>query len=416
MLPSSSSLWLMSALEHIDDKIWLRENLDNAFFYLPDHLINPFEVLAGSAVLDAIVPIGLDVGRYTPLKRLLLLALESFESLEPPIGEKDYFPKSDGETFAEQNSTEYYRIKLNLAEVYLTLRELRDSRDLIYELLEILDSVDGINQLDTYCLILKFFGYGNHMVLDFDVVHEATELAVKRYPQRRLDLYIAIAYYHYSQGDPDKVKNMLEKILRVMAEEVQVASIDMIDVNRISAEQNYFLAVVYRDLQEFDLASKYLERASEQYSRLENPIRNMLMLFEKAVLFRFLGQTDAAEQWIKLAYDEYYKLAEPQSFHLAMLNHTYGLIYVDLGEFETARNLFEQTLPEWQKADHKYHTALTYNAIGYCLYEMGQIDDAMEHYGIAKAKCSVLSEVYARSLMQVIDKNIENAKNHFIDS
>jgi tetratricopeptide (TPR) repeat protein len=414
MLPSSSAAWISTALEHIDDKFWLKQNLDNAFYYLPDHLSNPLDMLAGTAVLDAIVEICLDAGIYTPLKRLLALASDNFNNLTPPT---ENFPTvSIYNTFVEQNPREYFRIRLNLAHVYLMLREVRDARELLYELVDILHTVDGINQLEAYCLILKFFGYGNYMELDFDIVYEATELAVNRYPQCRLNLYIAIAYFHFAQSDLDEMKNMLDKIMRLMADEIQLTSIDMIDVNRISAEQNYFLAVIYRDLKQFDEATKHLDRASEQYSRLENPIRNMLMLYERAVLFRFRGETDAAQQWLKLAYDEYYGLAEPQEFHLAMLDHTKGLICIDLGDFETAYHQFEKVLVVWRKADHIYHTALTYNAIGYCLYEMGKIDDAIQNYVIAKEKCGLMDELHAESLMSIIDENIENAENRLMDS
>lgn len=409
MIVHPDPLWFNNLRDNKHDSKWVNDNIGEIIENFHYYLYDPNYLFESTKVLDDIFYLILDMGHYSLLKGWLLEALDIFDTTPVPYDIKTKIMQAGG-AFTECYPTEYFRLRLYLADVSLARRETDAVATLLHQLLELLPTTSELNKLDTYFIILKYFSYGYEIKLDFDIVHDATELTIHKYPQRKLDLYIAVAYYHYSQSNVEKIQAMLDKIMRAMVKEVHVSSIDMVDVNRISAEQNYFLAVIYRELKQFDEAFQYLDRASEQYARLKNPVRNMLILHEKAVLYHFINQPEEAQQWLNLAYREYYQLEEPQTSHYAMLKHTQGLIHFDMMQYESALSLFHDSLDIWIDNQHKYHIALAHNVIGYTHYKMSQIDKALEFYDESHKLCRNLKEKHAQELMKVIEQNISDAK------
>ncbi len=401
--------WFNNLRDNKHDSKWVKDNIGEIIENFHYYLYDPNYLFEATQVLDDIFHLIFDMGHYSLLKDWLLEALDIFDTTPVPYDIKTKITQTGG-TFIECYPTEYFRLRLYLADVLLASRDIEAVMVLLHQLLEVLPITSDLNKLDTYLLILKYFGYGHEIHLDFDIVHEATELTTNKYPQRKLDLYIAVAYYHYSQSNAKKMQHMIDKIMRTMVEKVHSLSMGMGDVSRISAEQYYFLAVIYRELNQFDEAFKYLEIASEQYVLLHNPIRNMLILYEKAILYRNTGQYEEAQQWLDLAFREYHQLEESQTFHYAMLKHGQAQIYVDTAQYELALPVFYEVLDIWVENQHKYHMALAHNAIGYTLYKMSEIDKALESYDESQKLCQNLKEKHVEELMKVIEQNISDAK------
>lgn len=422
--------WIIFTINQIlDEEYWLVDNIADVVEKLPYYLSDHLYVLSATYLLDLSVPLLMMQSRYDKIIKLCEIALETFDddlqihdiaSLDPEV---EKLLAEFGDTFDLSNSTkyarEYFRLKLHLAHAHLMSHNHAQATLLLDEILETLPDTIDLDRLDAYYILLKYYCYGYDFDAGFDLVHEATELTISKYENRRTDLYIAVAYFHYSKGNEAELKAMMDKIMRQMGKDIMERRMTPRQVAHNSAEQNYFLSIIYREQNDFDNAYKHRLAAAEQYAEVNNPERNMLMLMEKALWHTLKYRENpsheehaVAQQWMDIAYRDYHMLENKQSLNLAHLDHTQGLIYLNTKQYDKALEKLKPTLEIWQESKHVYNTALTHNAIGYTEFCLKNFDVAIKHYHQAESICTGRTEQHSQRLLEIIHENIDEAKQH----
>lgn len=399
--PHPNPQWLKFMLENVFDSKLLQELLDEILNNLHYYLDNTDYVLDASAILDYCFAFAMERSRYDRLKDLHVITLDTFED----------------NGYQTQYANEYFRLTLNLGHIALMIRETNLAMDKITKIIALMDDTNLINQLDACCVILKFASYGYQLKSDIDFVTKTLQLAYKyNSPDKLKDAYVAIAYYHYSQGKLKETEEALRKIKKVMIRRGSMPDMNM--VTKITAEQHYYLSVIYREQENFKQARRHLNQASEHYASIDNWERNMLILHENALWYTLRDEDNpdpddlqCAQQWLDLARQEYYRLQNPHKYHYGMLEHTQGLIYFHQKEYELALEKFHSIIDIWEEHKHQYHMALTYNVIGYTHYVMEKYEEAIKYYEEAEEICEPLPEEHSKRLLKTIQEHLENARN-----
>jgi len=185
---------------------------------------------------------------------------------------------------------------------------------------------------------------------------------------------------------------------------------DVTKIGAVKAELNIYLAVMYRELDQYDKAFAKLDIASDQYARLNNHVQNMLVHYETSMIYHYQRDDEKALQWINLAYEEFECLKEKQDYHQAMLDHGKGSILCNLKQFDEALTLFQRVLLIWEKQKHNYHIALATNAVGAVNIHLKRPAEALEYFAQAKVVCDAIKDrTHVNRLLDIIDKNIADA-------
>ncbi|GEM_PF-4982212 len=100
------------------------------------------------------------------------------------------------------------------------------------------------------------------------------------------------------------------------------------------ADQEYYLAVIYREQKDYILALKHLDRATELYDSINHEVQNVLMLHERALTYilmergRVVDELPSgvesddyaqAQQWLDQAYKDMkfcHHIYKPLGLHL----------------------------------------------------------------------------------------------------
>jgi len=398
--------WLQDIESNIQDEDWRQEHLDQIIKSLKSYLSHVDYVLAASSILDLCWEGMLGQGRYTELLELYTVAIAIFEG-DIPI--QPYFASDENSFMSnhERFPNEYFMLKLNLAHVDLLLHNIEEATQHLEHIRQLYPTATLIGQLEACCLFLKYHSYGYEIELDFDLVLRTQQLANKFMDKYRLKGEIAIAYYHYSKGNTAEMEKVLRKTFRLIVK----AQLDTSKISVITAELNFYLAVMYRELKQYDQAFAKLDIASEQYARINNHVQNMLVLYETAMIYQNQEQTEKALDWVNQAINEFERLTEKQDYHRAMLDHGKGAILLSLKRYDEALTLFQRVLLVWEKQKHDYHIALATNAIGATIMNLERPTEALLHFEKAKAICDPIKDRnYVKELLKTIDNNIEDAK------
>ena len=405
--------WLQDVETNVQDPDWRQVNLDEIMDSLRDYISDVNYILTGSAILDICFADMLGQGRYTELLELHTIALNTFDSdnqIFSPFDSIENISLSNVERFA----SEYFKLKLNLIHVALLLHKGDLAKQELEHIHKLYDKANLVDQLEACCLVLKYHAYGYEMDLDFDLILTTQRLASKLPDDLYLKSEVAIAYYHYSRGDIPAMEKVLRKAMKLVVDVAPLNSeteeIDTLEISAVSAELNFYLAVLYRELSQFDKAFSKLDIASEQYARLNNHVQNMLVLYETSMIYKNQEEYVKALQWINLAFDEFEGLKEKQDYHQAMLDHGKGIILLGLQKYDEALTLLQGVLPIWEKQKHDYHSALVNNDIGATIFGLAHPTAALPYLKKAKMLCEPIKDrAYVQELIKIIDKNIANA-------
>ena len=259
---------------------------------------------------------------------------------------------------------------------------------------------------------MKYISFDHTQEIIPNVVEKIEDL-LRNNSHLALEAYIAIGYYYYNKGDLESMKPLVQRINRQL---VQTRSFYPEEISKITAEQYFYLAVMYRDLREYDQALSYFEIALDQATRIDHSIHTMLILSEKALVYSFKQEIEEARSWIELAITKFEKLPETQGYHEAHIEHTRGLIAYYGEDFESALFSFQRVLPIWEAYEREYHIALANNAIGSTLIRLNRPEEAITYLIRAKDVCKPLDEKkYAIDLLNIIDTNLNEANNMLSD-
>jgi len=420
--PHPNPQWLQSAIAQMSNSRWLQDNLDEILDKLHYYLDDTTYVLDASSVLDCCFKFAMDRSRYTELKYLHEITLDTFEGDDPITYRIDFDLPSwvndhnhEGDSNKTRYPDEYFRLKLNLGHTALMMRNRDLATQQLADTASLMEKASLLNQLDACCVMLKFTSYGYQLENEATLVRKTEQLAhIYKRSSKMIDAYIAIAYYHYSQGNVKKIEQVLHKIMRAMSYALPESE----EIHEITGEQHYYLSVIYREQEDFDKAQYHLDKASTHYGEIDNWERNMLILHETALWFALRDEDDPdpedlerAQQWLNLAKREYHQLANPQIYHYGMLEHTQGLIHFHTKNYDLALEKFHSIIDIWEEHKHQYHMALTYNVIGYTHYVMEKYEEAIKYYEEAEEICEPLPEGHSKRLLKTIQEHLENARN-----
>ena len=407
MVIHPNSEWLQDIEYHIQDVSWQNEHLNRIMESLASYLSSVPYVISASSILDLCFESMLGQGRYTELVQLFTQAIATFDSLTP-IPQHLSPNENSNASNAQRFPNEYFMLKLNLAHAALMSHDIEIATQQLEHIHDLYADATLVEQLEACCVFLKYHSYGYAMDLGFDLVTTTQQLAYKFSDDLRLKAENAIAYYYYATGNIHELENVLRKTNRLISKTMP----DISKISVITAELNFYLAVLYREWNQYDKAFAKLDIASEQYARLNNHIQNMLVLYETAMLYCRLKQYDNALQWIDLASAEFGRLPEQQDYHRAMLEHGKGIILLAIGEHNRALTFFKRVLLIWEKYKHDYHIALATNAVGAATIHLARPIEALGYFAKAKAICRPIKEQeQVKELLKVIDSNIAKANS-----
>lgn len=399
--------WLQDIESNIQDADWRYKNLDLIMESLDGYLSNVDYVLSASGILYICFENMLGQGRYAELMALHHLALNTFDSPNPIsllLDETEHSGLSNAERFPN----EYFLLKVNLTHAALMLHEAEVATQQLADIRQLYPKATRFGQLEACCMFLKYYSHGYEIDLDFDLITTTQELSNKYFDELRIKGESAIAYYYYSKGNISEMEKVLRKTNRIMAK----STLDRSKIGAILAEQNFYLAVMYRELGEFEKAFAKLDIASDQFARLNNHVQNMLVQYETAMIYHTQHHNEKALDWINQAYKEFEHFREKQDYHRAMLDHGKGAILLDLKQFDYALTLFQRVLLIWEKHKHDYHMALAINGVGAVNIHLERPTEALEYFAKALTICDQISDrSHVRTLMKVIDNNVRLAKS-----
>jgi tetratricopeptide (TPR) repeat protein len=396
--------WLKDIEGNIQDANWRQENLDPIIKSLGYYLSHADYVIVASSILDLCYDEMLGHGRYTELFALYILLIETFDSNNPIPPH----PENTNASNIERFPNEYFTSKLKLAHVALLLHDIEEATHQVEHLRELYDGATLVEQLEACCLFLNYHSYGHNIDFGFNLILRTQQLANKFPNELRLKGELAIARYYYSKGNIPDMEKVLRKTIRLISK----TNLETSKISAITAELNFYLAVLYRELYEHDKAFAKLDVASEQYARLDNHVQNMLVQYETAMIYYLQEENKKALQWIDLAIQEFNKLGEKQDYHQAMLDHGKGTILFNLKQYDKTLTLIQRVLLFWKKQKHDYHIALAKNALGATVMHLARPVEALEHLEEAKAICDPIKDRgYVQELIKIIDNNIADAKS-----
>jgi tetratricopeptide (TPR) repeat protein len=399
--------WLQDIEYNIQGANWRHEHLDSIMESLDGYLSDSHHVLSASGILDICFEDMMGQGRYKKIVSLHMLAIKTFDSDTPILSRPDNHDDTDASN-AERFPNEYFTLKLNLAHAAMMLHDIEIATQQLEHIRELFSKANLVEQLEACCIFLKYHSYGHEVDLGFDLILKTQRLANQSPIELHLKSEIAIAYYHYSKGNIQAMEKVLRKTIRLIAKIMP----DLSKISEITAELNFYLAVMYRELKQYNKAFAKLDIASEQYARLNHHVQNMLVLYETSVLYHSQKQDKKALQWSDLAYQEFEQLHEKQEYHRTMLDHSKGLILLSLKRYDEALTLFQRVLLVWQNQKHTYHTALATNAVGATIIQLERPIEALEYFAKAKELCDPIKDrEYVKELLKQIDINIAEAKN-----
>ena len=406
--------WLQEIEENIHNKAWRLDNLERIMESLIHYLTHEY-VLSASSILSICFDDMLGQGQYRKLKELHQIAVRLFDSNLPfphPEQTNHELNFDNSNNIGVQNTdeflNEYFILRLNLAHVTLMLHDIDQATEHLECVRSLLHKTTLVNQIEAYCIFLKFQSYGHEIELDFDLVRTAQQLAYQFSPKLQLKTQMSIAYHYYSKGNIHEMEKTLQKIHRLIVKVMP----DQSEISEITAQHNFYLAVMYRELHQYNKAFTKLDIAADQYSRLNHHLQNVLVLYEKSMFFCFTDKLIEALQWIELAIEDFEKLPEKQDYHRAMLEHGKGIILYRMGQYDEALTLFQRVALIWEKYQHPYHIALATNAKGATLRELNRPDEAIELFEKAKVMCSeMLDKEHVVVLYRQINENIDNLKD-----
>ncbi len=429
MFDHPSKQWLTNVLQKMFDGEWLDNNVEDIVENLNIYIGEAKYILGAVAVLNYCMPNALEHKYFSELKDLYEYALHIFEEGQPikyPSSKNEQIAKIFDET--EHNGTtnitrypdQYFMLKVNLSYTLLMMRDAKTARIHLLDVLDLIDAQDNpCNQVDAYCVILGYQSRGYQLPdhIDFDQIIRTTLQKASECQDKKLQAYLAINYYYYSQGKLGKLQGNDSKIKREIVKYIRELSV----IKGITAEQQYYLAVIYREQSEFDLAHKHLDIASQRYAEVNNQERNVLILHEKALLYALIEREKKqqekdwtlAKQWLGLAYKELEHVDNPfeKTALKVHLDHTQAHLHLYERKYNQAISAFTDTLPVWEERQDDYHLALTYNGIGYTYIKLENQPDALESLNQAKSICEGLDKEHAKKLLAIIDENITNAQN-----
>jgi|GEM_PF-2210606 len=424
--------WIYDVMRHIaSDPYWLNDNLDDVVNALPHYLRSADYVLMVLGLANMCVEELFPKRHYAKIIDLCETATntvtEHWDNLDLSVMPQDLVIRIDGTSVInEEDNTldyerEYFTVKLNLASAYLKLHHPLKAKRVIDDILHVLDNAIDADRLEAYYVLLRSYKYGYEFELDFDLIQAATKLTIGKYTNRKTDLLTAIADYHYAQGNNAEIRDMYQEFTRQMGKDIQASRITRIKAAEYVAEQNFYLAVIYREQGKFAEAREYLEKSGEHYLEIGNPKRDIHIAIEIALCHTLEFYTEPintahtiAQQLVDNAYRDYGALStdEQESVTLAHIHHTQGLIYLHTEQYSKAIDIFSSSLKIWQHHQNSYHIALTCNAIGYTYSQMHNYDVALERYRRAEVNCIGLPAQHAKQLLAVIRGNIKNAQDH----
>lgn len=400
--------WLYQLYDDVHDAERKRDRLDDVreslhfyipltehFFYVADTLNVCFDDLMGQ-------------GHYTSVIELYQMLINVFDSDLPLYDVRENYSTPIGKNNAERFPSEYFTIKLNYAHAVLMRHSLAEVQQHLCDIQDLIPTVGYEFQLKAYYLFLKYISFDHQTEIEPNIIGKIEDL-LRNNSYLKLEAYIAIAYYHYNKGDLVGMEQIIRKINKALG---QSRSIYPEKISKVTAEQYMYLAIMYRDMKQYDKALEYFEIALDQTGRIDHSVYNMLILSEKALVYAFKDDIKEAKYWIDRAFQRFRNLPESQGYLEARIEHIQGLIAYNDSDFETALFSFQRVLPIWEAYQREYHIALANNAIGATLIKLNRPEEAIAYLNQAKVVCKPLNDKqYADELLGIIDINLNNAQD-----
>jgi CHAT domain-containing protein/tetratricopeptide (TPR) repeat protein len=178
------------------------------------------------------------------------------------------------------------------------------------------------------------------------------------------------------------------------------------------------LGTVYRNLNRFEQALEYYERAGVIMREIKEKDREGSVLYNLGVTYDRLAQYEKAQSFLEQALTIWHEIGNRTSEALALNNlgvlhwrlrkhvtarayyeralairretgnkggegqslYNIGLIYSDLGHYEKAREHYEQALAIWRKTGDRQDESQALNGLGVVSSNLSQYDKAQEYY------------------------------------
>ncbi|HEX2906237.1 MAG TPA: hypothetical protein VHO69_05210 [Phototrophicaceae bacterium] len=176
------------------------------------------------------------------------------------------------------------------------------------------------------------------------------------------------------------------------------------------AQTAFLIAVIYRKMRRFDLATFFFDRSQESFAQTNYTRQYGLNAYEEGVACLQTNDYEAAEQWFQMALQEFNQLSSP--YDLAMSHHGLGLALTGLRHSENARQHLKQAIFLWQQLNNQYEQANAYQAMAYLEGLEGHRETALAFIERAERECRKLPPAVKKC--ERLQKHIEETRREIL--